>query len=76
MKKTDIAMIALIACVSLLTAYVVMDALFGSYGSDKAEIQTIRPIDSTIVQPNPKIFNSEAINPTVTIVIGGESAQP
>jgi hypothetical protein len=69
MKKTDIAMIILIASVSILVAYFVAKSLFGSASMGSATVKTIAPISSSIDQPDPAIFNSNAINPSVQIQI-------
>ncbi len=75
MKKTDIAMIILVISVSLLAAYFVMSAVLGKFDELTAEVQEITPIGATVVEPNPKIFNRDAINPTVQVIIGNESIQ-
>lgn len=70
MKKTDIAMIILIASISVFVAYLVAKNVF----PDKtwtATVQTIQPIDSTIVDPSPEVFNDNAINPVVPVKING-----
>jgi hypothetical protein len=36
------------------------------------EVQTIQEITSDVQEPNKKIFNAEAINPTVEVVVGGD----
>lgn len=75
MKKSDVALIILIASISLVIAYFVMGAVFGKSSEQEAEIQTINPIGSQMVQPSPKIFNQDAINPTVTVVIGSDAVE-
>jgi hypothetical protein len=75
MKKTDIAMIILIASVSILVAYFVGKSIFGSASMGSATVKTIVPISSNIEQPDPTIFNSNAINPSVQISIDGSSSQ-
>jgi len=76
MKRTDIAMIILIASVSVLVAYFVASGLFGSAGANGTTVvQTIDPISATIVEPEADIFNSNAINPTNEVRITG-SQQP
>ena len=39
------------------------------------EVQTVDPIRSEISEPSKSVFNAEAINPTVEIVVGGNGAQ-
>ena len=71
MKKTDIAMIVLIASVSVLIAFFVAKSIFGDVYSGTAKVKTIEAIDSSIVEPSPDIFNKGAINPAVQVQING-----
>ncbi len=71
MKKTDIAMIILIASVSILIAYFVANSIFGNVSKDSVKVKTIDPINSTIVAPSPAIFNTNAINPAIEVQISG-----
>ena len=71
MKKTDIAMIILIASVSILIAYFVANSIFGNVSKDSVKVKTIDSINSTIVAPNPAIFNTNAINPAIEVQISG-----
>lgn len=73
MKKTDIAAVVFISSISLLIAYFVMSAFLGNLNNLKADVQTVVAIDDEIVMPSELIFNQEAINPTVTVVIGRDS---
>lgn len=79
MKKTDIAMIILIASVSVLAAYFVAKAIpvlsATQEGTTAPSIQKIE-VDSGGLKPDVKVFNSNAINPTVETLIGGESVAP
>lgn len=71
MKKTDIAMIILIAAASVFIAFFVAQAIFGNAGERSATIKTIDKIDSNVVEPSANIFNKNAINPAVPIQITG-----
>lgn len=73
MKKSDIAMIVLIASVSILVAYFVAKGIFGGSVNQAVNVQTADPISANLVQPDPTVFNSNAINPTVEVTIGGGS---
>lgn len=70
MKKSDIAMIILIASLSMLVAYFVADAVLGDAVNEPVKVKTATPIDATIKEPDPAIFNKDAINPTVEVIIG------
>lgn len=71
MKKTDIAMIILIASVSVLIAYFVANSIFGNTSKESVKVKTIDSINATIEAPNPAIFNKNAINPAVEVQING-----
>ena len=71
MKKTDLAMIILIASVSILIAYFVGKAVFGDAYNGTATVKTVDVIDAGIVDPDPSIFNKDAINPTIQAQING-----
>lgn len=76
MKKTDIAMIVLIAGVGILVAYfIAVNIAFLKIPEKGVEVQTVDPIRSEISEPSKSVFNAEAINPTVEIVVGGNGAQ-
>ncbi|HZJ34449.1 MAG TPA: hypothetical protein VFD55_00315 [Candidatus Angelobacter sp.] len=71
MKKSDIAMIILIASVSVIVAFFVAKGIFGDVYTGTAKVKTIDRIDSSIETPSPDIFNKDAINPAVQVQING-----
>lgn len=75
MKKTDIAMIIFIAAISVLIAYFVADAVIGDTTEETVKVKTADPITSDVEKPDSTVFNSNAINPTVEVIIGGEQSQ-
>ncbi len=75
MKKTDIAMIILISSVSILVAYFVVKGIMGDVKNETVQVKTAEPITVEVESPDPKIFNTNAINPTVEVIIGGDTAQ-
>jgi hypothetical protein cdiviTM7_02684 len=71
MKKTDIAMIILIAGFSVLISYLVINSLAqGGFSEQTYEVKTTEPISNEYVKPSSEIFNKDAINPTVQVNIG------
>ena len=74
MKKTDIAMIILIASVSVLISYFVAKSIFGDVYNGSAKVKTIDRIDSTIKTPSSDIFNKDAINPAVQVQVNGTAS--
>ena len=71
MKKSDIAMIFLIASVSVMISFFIAKSIFGDVYSGTAKVKTIDEISSSIEEPSPDIFNINAINPAVQVQING-----
>ena len=74
MKRTDIAMIVLIASLSAGIAYVAASSFLGSASEQTTKVKTIDSITSVIEAPDPRIFNDEAINPSVEANINDTDA--
>lgn len=71
MKKTDIAMIVLIAGIGILVAYMVASSLpFLRVPREGVKVKTVREISADVQQPDERIFHSNAINPTVEVFVG------
>ena len=69
MKKTDIAMIILIATVCVMGAFFITRSIMGTPGSEEVKVKTIEKITSDVTEPDTKVFNSEAINPAFKVEI-------
>lgn len=76
MKKSDIAMIILIASISMVVAYFVVKAIpvFQSTNKPK-QVSTFQEISPTVDPVDRDVFNDEAINPAVEVFIGGNATQ-
>ena len=73
MKKTDIAMIILIATVGVLVSFFTVRAILGDVSSDPQKVQKIEKIQVQELEPDTRIFNSNAINPSVEVEIEGSA---
>ena len=74
MKKSDIAMIILIAGVCALIAFIVANQIPQLKLDTKGvSVPTTKAIDTTVTEPSTEVFNGDSINPTVKTVIGGGS---
>ncbi len=75
MKSTDIAMIILIASVSVMFAYGAVSSIPGLKGPDEAvQVKKAEKYTADVDEPSGRIFNKAAINPTVDVTIGGSAA--
>ena len=75
MKKTDIAMIVLIASVSVLVSFAIANNLAFLKPPEKGQkVKVAEKIEATVDEPSQQVFNADAINPTIQTVIGGGQA--
>ncbi len=73
MKKTDIAMIVLIAGLAVLTAFLVArNILIAGFRKGRAGGYN-QSISDKVESPDQNVFNSNAINPTVETFIGDKT---
>ncbi len=71
MKKSDIAMIILIASVCAFIAFLVAGQMpFLKPNPKGVKVPTTEKISSSVTQPSEDVFNKAAINPTVQTLIG------
>lgn len=71
MKQSDIVTLILIAGIGTLAAFFACNAILGDPNEAKVEFKTVsRVIDSEVKMPDPEIFNSGAINPTIEVYVG------
>lgn len=75
MKRTDIAMLIMIASVSVMVAFLVANNLsFLKLDEKGVEVDTFERISGEVVTPSDTIFPKDAINPTVQVFVkGGKS---
>lgn len=76
MKRTDVAMIILIASISVVASYFVAKTVMGDTQSKAVTVKTVEAITDEVNPPDERIFNANAVNPTVEVFIGGEGEQP
>ena len=75
MKQKDIAMVIIVAAISVVVATVVSNAIFASSGGKNQQAETIDAISWEFVPADAKYFNKDSINPTEIIRIGDSTNQ-
>lgn len=73
MKKNDVAALILIAAVSLMIAWFTASSLIGEPKKSAQKVKTVESISQDVQSPDTRIFNKDAINPTVERSIGKSS---
>ncbi len=71
MKQSDIFTLVLIAGIGTLAAFFACNAILGDPNKASTSFTTLnKVISSELAQPDPEVFNSYAINPTVEVYVG------
>ena len=72
MKKTDIAMLVLISTISIGIALFVASQipLLKDPSKNPEKVKTMEAYTAEVVEPEKKVCNDQAINPTVQVIIG------
>ena len=70
MKQSDIFTLILVAGIGVFCSFFVVQMLLGDPKEATVKFTTVVPIDSALVSPDPEVFHSTAINPTVEVYVG------
>ncbi len=74
MKKSDYAMIILVAGFSILVSYYIVKSIpVFSKANQAQEVSTFEEISPELEPVDTTVFNKEAINPTVEVIIGDDN---
>lgn len=68
-------MIILIATVCVLGAFFITRSVLGDPGSETVNVKTVEQIEASITEPDPSIFNEDAINPAVQVELNNDTQQ-
>lgn len=71
MKQSDIFSLILVASVGTLVAFFACRAIMGDPNQAQTSFMTVnKVISANLAQPDPEVFNSTAINPTIEVYVG------
>jgi len=70
MKQSDIITVILIAVVGVIVSAFACNALLGNPDDASVSFKTVEAIEDGLAQPDPEVFNTSAVNPTVEVYVG------
>lgn len=70
MKNTEIAMVILLATVSVVLSYFLGNAFLGDPNDQVKKVDYMDVVSSEVEQPDDETFNPKALNPTVEVYVG------
>ena len=74
MKKNDVAALLVIVVVAGIFSYVIANALVGKPKNNPVQVEQVTSINETFPTPDSRVFNDQAVDPTVEINGDGQSA--
>ena len=75
MKQKDLALIIVLAVISAIVSYFVSGMFITKPTDLKADVKVVDPISADIPEVDTRYFNSDSIDPTEVIKIGGQENQ-
>lgn len=75
MKKNDIAALVLIVAIAGVVSYFIANAVIGKPNNDPVEVEQVTPINATFPTPDSRVFNEQAVDPTVEVDEDGQFTQ-
>lgn len=70
MKQSDIITVVIIAVVGTLAAYFGVNMFLGNPADASFQFKTIGVVSKDLAEPDPEVFNRDAINPTIEVYVG------
>ena len=70
MRQSDIFTVIIVATVGTIVAAILCNLLLGDPNDKSVTFKTISVVQPTLAQPDPEVFNPDAINPTVEVYVG------
>ena len=70
MRQSDIFTVIAVAIVGVIVSALLLNMILGNPDEKSVSFKTVAVIESSLENPDPEIFNPEAINPTVEVYVG------
>lgn len=70
MKRTDIFTIIAVTLVGIIVSASLVNLLLGDPNQKSVTFKSVEVVEAALAQPDPEVFNPDAINPTVEVYVG------
>jgi len=71
MKGSSLATVVLIATITTVATALILNAILGNPNDRTEEVVYLNTLNTEVIQPDPEVFNTRAVNPTVEVYVGG-----
>lgn len=70
MNRSDFFTVAVVVTIGVIVSVLLTNMLLGDPNSKSVTFKTVEEISADLVDPDPEVFNPDAINPTVEVYVG------
>ncbi len=70
MKQSDIFTVVAVAIVGIVVSALLLNMILGNPDEKSVSFKVVEVIEPSLDNPDPEVFNPEAINPTVEVYVG------
>ena len=70
MKQSDIFTVIAVALVGIIVSALLFNMILGNPDEKSVSFKTVEVVMAELDNPDPEVFNPEAINPTVEVFVG------
>ena len=71
MKQSDLITVVMIAVIGTIVAFALVNLMLGNPDDLVVNYKTVSSVNNELMEPDPEVFNSKSINPTVEIIVIG-----
>ena len=70
MRQSDVFTVILVAGIGTVVAAILFNLILGDPDAKYVTFKTVEVVPASLAQPDPEVFNPDAINPTVEVYVG------
>lgn len=70
MKRADVFTIIAVTLVGIIVSVSLMNLLVGDPNQKSVTFKSVEVVEASLAQPDPEVFNPDAVNPTVEVYVG------
>ena len=70
MRQSDIFTVIAVAVVGVIVSSIILNMILGNPDEKSVQFKTVAVVEPTLTDPDPEVFNLDAINPTVEVYVG------
>ena len=70
MRQSDIFTVIAVSVVGVIVSFILLNMILGNPDEKSVQFKTVAVVEPSLTDPDPEVFNLDAINPTVEVYVG------